>query len=138
MMTRPGKRKSVDRNQYQRYERVGRDLKKATTDLCALADNGYGNAIAILSIFACIAYADALCIHFGGFKSTEGDHARVAHALREALAGGLEEGAAKRLKRVLEEKEAVSYQGDSYTIKDALRIVDDMVGFCDWAEKALR
>ena len=114
-------------------------LRKSVEDLISIADDGdvYGNAIGISAIHACIAYGDALCIKHGGFKSSEGEHVRAVEALREALGYRVEENALKAFRRVLAQKDQISYQGDYYTVADARGLVDDMTAFCDWATAVL-
>ena len=138
-MARQGKRKAVDRDQFLKCHQVASVLAKSVDALETLADDGdvYGNAIAIVAIHTCIAYADALCVRFRGFKSSEGDHTRVAHALREAVGARLDDRTFKSLVRVLELKDEVSYQGVYYRVSDAREVLRDMTTFCDWAEKAL-
>lgn len=113
---------------------------KSASDLAELAadEDSYGNAIAIVAIHAAIAYADALSIRFGGFKSIEGDHVRAVDALKEALGDRADATAIRRLQRVLAQKDQVSYQGTHYTVADAKRLTAQAQEFATWAEELLR
>jgi hypothetical protein len=113
---------------------------KSASDLAQLATDGdsYGNAIGIVAIHAAIAYADALSIRFGGFKSGEGDHVRAVDALKEALGNRADATAIRHLQRVLAQKDQVSYQGAYYTVADAKRVATEAQGFTAWAEELLR
>ena len=107
--------------------------------MTTLSEDGdeYGNAIGICAIHACIAYADAICIKHGGFKSSEGEHTRAADALREALGNRLDETALRAFRRALSQKDQISYQGDYYTVGEAHSVVTAMNTFCDWAHSIL-
>jgi hypothetical protein len=86
MVTR-GSRKEGDRGQAEKYRRVGAALLESAQVLTELADegDGYGNAIAVVAVHACIACNDALSIAWKGVKSTEGDHTRAPDTLLFAL-----------------------------------------------------
>jgi hypothetical protein len=138
-MSTRGRRRPVDPAQFQKYHRVGAAFRRSAEDWIALAEDGdaYGNAIGITAIHACIAYSDALCVRYGGFKSSEGEHLRAIDALREALGHRADEAALKPLRRVLAQKDQISYQGDYYTVGESREVVSDMSAFCDWAEGLL-
>jgi hypothetical protein len=138
-MNKRGRRKPVDADSFRKYQRVGLAFRRSVEDLAAIAEDGdiYGNAIGLSAIHACIAYGDALCIKHGGFKSSEGEHMRAADALREALGHRIDETAFKSFRRVLSQKDQISYQGDYYTVDEARGLVEDMITFCDWATTVL-
>lgn len=110
MVTR-GRRKTTDRHQGSKYRNVGSALLQSAQDLENLAtdETRYGNAISVIGIHAAIAYNDAITIAYGGFKSTEGEHARAPDALLAALKNPSPE--AVDLLRSVVKKKAVSYQG---------------------------
>jgi hypothetical protein len=139
-MVRRGRRPSVDPAASAKYQRVAAALLKSASDLTELAagEPSYGNAIAIVAIHAAIAYADALCIRFGGFKSAEGDHVRTVDSLKAALGDRADAAAIRRLQRVLSQKDQVSYQGAYYTVESATRLTKDAQEFAAWAEEVLR
>jgi hypothetical protein len=130
----------VDPAASAKYQRVAESLMKSVSDLLELAADGdsYSNAIGIVAIHAAIAYTDALSIRFGAMKSIEGDHARAVDALKEALGDRADEKAIRPLRRVLAQKDQVSYQGEYYTVADAKRLAADAQEFASWAEELLR
>lgn len=138
-MIRRGRRRALDPSMHGKYERVGGALLQSATDLAELAGEGdwYGNAIGLIAIHGCIAYADALCIRFGGFKSTEGDHLRGSDALTEALGDRLSASKRRLFQRIVSQKDQVSYQGDYYTVEDARVLLADVRMFAGWAEELL-
>lgn len=136
-MVKRGRRKQVDPSAAVKYHRVARALRRSAVDLSDIAEDGdlYGNAIAIVAIHSAIAYADALYIAYAGFKSTEGEHGRAADALADALGTRADPQQVKTLREIIAEKDAVSYQGEYYTVADARTVVRRLEGFGNWAEE---
>lgn len=136
-MVRRGRRKGLDSSLAARYNRVARALCRSASDLCEVAEDGdlYGNAIAIVAIHSAIAHSDALCVAYGGFKSTDGEHGRPAEALQEALGARVDTRQLRTLEAILREKDSVSYQGIYYTVSDARNVVQRLEAFARWAEE---
>ena len=136
-MAKRTRRKRMDPSAAAKYHRVARALLASAVDLCEIATDGdtYGNAIAIVAIHSAIAYADALCIAYAGFKSTEGEHERAADALADALGARAEPQQLRIFRAIIREKDAVSYQGEYYTITDARTMVERLQAFARWAEE---
>ena len=130
------RRKPVDPAQAVRYHRVAAALLRSALDLQDLAVTGdaYGNALAIVAIHAAIAYGNAMAIAFGGYKSTEGEHLQAVEALQDALGARTDERMLKLLRRIIQRKDLVSYQGTYYTVEDARLVVADLAVFAQWAE----
>ena len=105
-MVKRGRRKTVDRHQAVKYIQVARALGKTLADLDTIADNGdrYGNAMGIVAVHSAIAYADALSIAFGGFKSAEGDHERTVDALKTALGHRMDPDQAQQLLAIVKKR----------------------------------
>jgi len=138
-MVKGGRRRRVDASASGKYRRIGEALLGSSRDLLQLSEEGdmYGNAVAILAIHAAIAYADAVCIAFGEFKSTEGDHQGAVKALKEAVGPRADVQAIKALGLILSEKDQVAYQGNYYTLDDASAVVRRLETFVAWAEEIL-
>lgn len=139
-MANKGRRTRVDSSHAPKYQRVGSALLRSADDLLEIADGRatYGNAVAIITIHAAIAYADALTIGYGGVKSGEGDHARVVDVVRDVLGSRADEGALRSLLRLVQRKDAVSYQGEYYTVDEARALVERGREFAAWAEVLLQ
>lgn len=135
---RLGRRKAVDRSAADKYRRVADGLLESARSLVHLADEAdhYGNAIAIVAIHAAVAWADTLCIAYAGMKSTDGDHARAADLVQDALGARADEQALKSLRSALQKKDQVSYGGDYYRVSEARTLLTRVELFCSWAEKA--
>ncbi|MBW3554487.1 MAG: hypothetical protein KY466_13305 [Gemmatimonadetes bacterium] len=114
---------------------VARALRKSAADIGVIAEDRHGNAIAIIAIHAAIAYADALCIAYGGFKSTEGEHERAVDALKQALGNRIDSKQASRLLSIVKAKDTASYQGVYYRVAEAQQLVRKLEAFGEWAEK---
>jgi hypothetical protein len=130
-----GRRKELDRADAAKYMTVARGLRKSATDIGIIAEGRHGNALAIVAIHAAIAYTDALCIAYGGFKSTEGEHERAVQALKQALGSRMDTGQGRRLLSIVKEKDSASYQGVFYTTADARRLLRKLETFAGWAEE---
>lgn len=134
-MVNLGKTRQMDRSQAAKYLRVARALHSTAGDLDQLAAEGdtYGNAMAIVAIHAAIAYADALAIAFRELKSIDGDHSMAVVTLRHAIGHRADEAQIRRLESIIDQKSAVSYQGQYYTITDARAVVAKLNAFAQWA-----
>ncbi len=131
-------RKRVDPAQSGRYRDVARALLGGATVLDTLGDDAdsYGSSLALLAVHAAIAYSDALSIAYGGVKSTDGDHDAVVPTLQAALRQDVSEAALKDLRTVLQEKDAIAYQGEAYSMQDGREIFARTQAYCVWAEAA--
>jgi hypothetical protein len=136
-MVRIGRAKDVDPSEAEKYRRVGESLLASARALEAVAVVGdpYGNAIGVVAVHSAIAYNDALCISFAGFKSTEGDHRKAADLLQRALKGRAEPGEVARLRSILALKDRVSYAGHLYRLDEAGSLLRDAEAFGAWAEQ---
>lgn len=138
-MTRKGRRTREEPSRAPKYRRVGAALLKSATDLLEVADerSTYGNAVGIIAIHATIAYSDALTVAYGGVKSGDGEHLRAVEVLRDVLGARADAEALRALTRVLQKKDAVSYQGEYYDLDEARTLLDRARAFADWAETLL-
>lgn len=133
-MVKLGATTRVGREQAARYVMVGEALHRTARDLAELAEPKYGNGLAIVAIHAAIAYTDALTIAFREIKSTDGDHARAADVLLNALGSRAADAQLRRLRAILNAKSHISYSGSYYTIEDARGILEKAGEFIAWAK----
>jgi hypothetical protein len=127
--------KQVDRVTADRYRRVAVALLSSASVLRDLADtdSSSGNAIGVLAIHAAIAWTDALCIAFGGRKST-GSHDRASAVLEDVLGARSDARQVKALRSILGDKDRVAYTGDMYSVKDGLKLLTKVEQFGKWAD----
>lgn len=93
----------------------------------------YWNAAGVLIVHAAIAYTDALTIKEGGVKSQGDDHLAAVDLLKEVVA--LDERgrkAAGHLKRIIEQKNIVSYSGEVYFKQDVEELWKHLERFRPW------
>ncbi|HKP74414.1 MAG TPA: hypothetical protein VJT67_02675 [Longimicrobiaceae bacterium] len=133
-----GRCKSVDRSVAEKYRRVALSFLEGARILAELADENdpTGNAIAVITVHAAIAWSDALTIAYAGMKSTDGDHNRAADLLHNALGARIDAQALRSLRMVLHKKDTVAYRGDYYRVPDALALLERAEEFCAWANDA--
>ena len=94
----------------------------------------YWNAAGVLIIHAAIAYTDALTIKIGGVKSQGDDHMAVVDLVREVVElDNSGETALNHLWRMIQEKNAVSYQGEIYTCQDVEKLWKQLERYKAWA-----
>lgn len=135
-MVSRGRRKTLDASHGDRYRRMGSALIESARVLHDLADeeDRFGNAIGIVVVHAVIAYADALSIAYGGFKSTEGDHAKAVDALQDAMGHQADPAKVRLLRSVISRKDEISYSGTFYRMERARKVFEEAVSFAEWAE----
>jgi hypothetical protein len=134
---RLGSVKKEPRSRAAGYQSVARSLMETARGLDTIAEARYGNGLGIVSVHAAIAYTDALTIAFRGVKSVDGDHSRAAEVLVHALGQRADEGQVRRLKRVLNAKSHVSYNGAYYTLSEGRELFKDVSRYGSWAEEML-
>jgi hypothetical protein len=127
-------RKRVDKSHAPQYAETGRVFLESAQALSDVADDGApcGNAIALLAIHAAISYGDALTIAFGELKSAD-EHGKATDALRSVLGSRVPPAQIRSLRKILQEKDAVSYQGTYYTLADGRKLLKRSRTFCAWA-----
>lgn len=99
-------------------------------------DAPYGNAIALLGIHAAISYTDALAIAYGEKKSAD-EHTKAVDTLRSILGSRLPETQVKQLRKILLQKDTVSYQGSYYSLAEGQSLLRAAVAYCKWAAELL-
>jgi hypothetical protein len=96
-----------------------------------------GSSVAVLSIHAAIAYADALTIRAAGRKSKSGDHRDAESFLASVLAlrSSDDKAALKAFRALLSRKDEVSYTDDMATDLDADTMLVRLTLFAKWADR---
>lgn len=126
----------VDKTQAAGYAETGRVFLASAQALSDVADEGapYGNAIALLAIHASISCSDALSIAFGERKSAV-EHSKAVDTLASILGSRLSAARARDFRKILMEKDTVSYQGSYYTLEEGQRILKVAQSYCAWARE---
>lgn len=137
-MVRRTTTRRVDRSNATKYAETGSVFLGSARALSDVADEGasYGNAIGLLAIHAVISFTDALSIAYGERKSAD-EHTKAADTLRAILGNRLPDNRVKQLRKILADKDVVSYQGTYYTLEEGRRLLNVAASFCAWAEGLL-
>ncbi|MBI3982054.1 MAG: hypothetical protein HY337_04025 [Gemmatimonadetes bacterium] len=136
-MARVDRAKQVDPAHADMYAEVGRRLLLAGRAMLERGDARHAPALAIVSIHATIAFADAVCIHAAGKKSTSPDHEAAARLLRSVAGQRLPKPTERTLQRLLGEKNRLEYEGYVATMKEAQELLLRAERFAAWAEEVL-
>jgi hypothetical protein len=136
-VTRVDRTKRVDPSQADNYAELGRRLLHAGRVIIERADARHASALAILSVHAAIAYADAVAVHVGGRKSTSADHEAAVRLLRSVLGQRLPTTVERMLNRLLAEKDRLEYQGYLATMQEATSLLGRATQIAAWAEEML-
>jgi hypothetical protein len=125
----------VPRSKYEDYLNVAENFH-AGADTAKTFE--YWNAAGVLIIHAAIAYTDAITIKIGGTKSQGDDHMAAVDLVRQVVALDKNgERAVNHLWRMIQEKNAVSYQGEIYTRQDVDKLWKHLDRYRAWARTIL-
>lgn len=128
-------RKSIPRHRFKDYENVAEHFYEAAKDSMELE---YWTAAGVLIVHSAIAFSDALCIKLAGVKSVGEDH-EDAIILVENVVGETDDKkrAVNQLKRIIEEKNKVSYLGELYSGAQTREMWKRLERFRKWAKTIL-
>jgi hypothetical protein len=136
-VARIARAKRVDPVRADGYAELGRRLLLAGRAILDDRDSRHASGLVVLGIHSAIAFSDALCVRFGGRKSTSADHAEAVKLLRATLGARLPAEMEKLLGRVLSEKDRFEYQGYVATMREAETLFSKAERFGAWAELVL-
>jgi|ERR1044071_3207693 hypothetical protein len=134
-MVRPGRRQSVSRSKESNYRMVAENFYAGAEAAKAYE---YWNAAGVLIVHAAIAYTDAITIKVGGVKSRGEGHMETADLLKDTVEldeSGLQ--ALQHLRRMIEQKNLVSYSGEVYSEKDIDVLWKHLERYRYWARRML-
>jgi hypothetical protein len=128
-------RKTIDRVKYREFHKTANHFFEAAQ---AAMELDYWTAAGVLIIHSAIAYADALSIRMSGEKSAGEDHEDAIALLETIVAASQEKTRAlNQLRRIIEEKTAVSYMGEIYSASQTKDLWKRLERFRLWAESML-
>jgi hypothetical protein len=135
-VVRGSKRVHVDRSQYRNYLTVARNFYEGAE---VATEYEYWNAAGVLIVHAAIAYADAISIKVGGVKSRGEAHQETVDLLDELAAASQEKKSALvQLRKIIEQKNIVSYSGEVYYRKNVEYLWKLLKRFQSWVEDILK
>jgi len=137
-MTRTGPSRRTGEQFWKGRLDNARAYRKLARDCADLAEER-SNANPIISHVgtAAIAYADALTAKHRG-RVNQRDHNAVVKALRDALGNRLPASQERRIRRILEHKDAAQYGASVGRLAEARKLLDDLERFASWAEMEAR
>lgn len=96
------------------------------------------NAIGVVAVHAAIAYMDSVTIRQAGSKSKGEDHLKAVDHMAACVAPGpAAKAAITQLRRIMAEKNRVSYSGELFTRREAERLLTNLERFRRWAHDVL-
>lgn len=134
-MTKRTSRKAVDRPQYQDYKKAAQHFYEAAG---VAMEYSYWTAAGVLIVHSAIAYADAISINLSGQKSSSTNHEDAIALVNDAVANGeTKRNAINQLRRIIEEKNKISYSGDLYREAIIRELWKRLERFQTWAIRIL-
>jgi hypothetical protein len=99
---------------------------------------GYFNAAGVLIVHSAIALADSITIKYSSSKIKGDSHYDVIALLKNVLPQKLKnDSAIDHLKRIIDQKNLVSYSGDIYHKSDITKLHKHFLRFSNWANSVL-
>ncbi len=136
-MTRIGAGKATDPAFTTGRLAVARSFLRMAEAGMTLAEEGLPqNPVISNTVLSAIAYSDALTAKFKG-RVNQKDHRAVAKALRDALGNRFPVAQETRLSRILSSKDDVQYGARTSTAGEALRMLELLREFAQWAEEEM-
>lgn len=109
-------RKSYEATEYSKFIKVSENFINGAE---VAAEYEYYNAAGVLIIHAAIALADAVTIRFASVKCKGENHYEIIKLLKEAAPTDKQKSKAiTHFEKLIDHKNAVSYQGEIYRAKD--------------------
>lgn len=129
-------RKAISRHRFSDYQNVADHFYSAANDSIDLE---YFTAAGVLIVHSAIAYADALCIKLSGVRSIGDSHEDAIALVESVVADSSEKSKAiNQLRRIIEEKNKVSYLGELYSASMAKDMLQRLERFRIWALEILQ
>lgn len=134
-MTKKSPRIKINYNKYLSYKKIAQSFFDAAI---VSAEFNYYNAAGVLFVHSAIAYSDAITIKLSSSKCSGDNHFQIITFLNEIIKEGAEKSKAlNQLRKIIDQKNFVSYSGDEYTKKDITALQKYSERFQTWALKIL-
>ena len=128
-------RKSYEATDYSKFLKVSKNFINGSE---VAAEYEYYNAAGVLIIHAAIALADAVTIRFASAKCTGDNHYEVIKLLKEAAPADKQKTKAiTQFEKLIDHKNAVSYQGEIYQAADIKLLRKHFDRFNAWVESVI-
>jgi hypothetical protein len=128
-------RKEVHSSDYINFLKVSENFFEGAK---LASDFEYFNAAGVLIVHAAIALADAVTVRFSSSKSSGDNHYEIIQLLKEtAPVSSQTKSALTKFERIIDHKNAVSYQGLIYNKEDIDQLLKHFERFSNWAKTIL-
>lgn len=124
---------AVPRREARHYLAKAEDFLAGAKD--ALSNNQYDTAM-LAAVHSGISSVDAVCVQFGGKRSTDPNHARASDLLVELVGSGASTSAAQ-FRMLLAKKTAVEYEARRSNARDVEEAVKRANRLVTWANRML-
>ncbi|MBK7105452.1 MAG: hypothetical protein IPH62_09225 [Ignavibacteriae bacterium] len=134
-MVKKVSRKQYETSNYKNFLKVAENFINGA-DLAL--DYEYYNAAGVLIIHSAIALADAVTIRFGSVKCTGENHYEIIKLLQETAPNSKQTSVAiTHFDKLIDHKNAVSYQGEIYDSADIKTLRKHYERFSVWVKSIL-
>lgn len=125
----------VDYNRYLDFIKVAENFKEGAE---LAFEFNYYNAAGVLIVHSAIALADSITIKYSSSKIKGESHYDVIALLKNVLPPKLKnDSAIDHLKKIIDQKNLVSYSGDIYQKSDINKLNKHFNRFFNWAKSVL-
>lgn len=136
-MARKGTQVVVDRTRWRDDYALGENFYQAAREALDVGFE-YWNAIGAVVVHAAIAYMDSVTINRAGPKSKGEDHLKAVDNMAAAAPGDTAAKAAvTQLRRIVSEKNRVSYSGEFFSKREVERLMANLERFRRWVRAVL-
>jgi hypothetical protein len=128
-------RKEIESTEYITFLKVSDNFNEGAK---LAFDFEYFNAAGVLIVHSAIALADAVTIKFSSAKCAGENHYEIIKLLKEAVHSSEKtKSALMRFEKIIDHKNAVSYQGQIYKKEDIVMLFKHFDRFSRWAKTIL-
>jgi hypothetical protein len=121
----------IDNNKHLDFVKVAQNFKEGAE---LAYEFGYYNAAGVLIVHSAIALADSITIKYSSLKIKGDSHYDVIALLKNVLPQKLKNNSAiDHLKKIIDQKNLVSYSGDIYHKSDITKLNKHFIRFSNWA-----
>jgi len=134
-MTKKTPKVRIPYSKYSSYKKIAHGFFEAAV---IAAEMGYYNAAGVLFVHSAIAFGDAITIKLSSTKSSGDNHFQIISLIEDiAKVSNEKTKALNHLRKIVDQKNLVSYSGEEYNQKDIIELQKNAQRFQTWALKIL-
>jgi hypothetical protein len=134
-MTKKTSKIKIHRLRFLSYKKIAHNFVEAANISTEL---GYYNAAGVLFVHSAIALGDAITIKLSSIKSSGDNHFQIISLIEDVVKESKEKSKAlNHLRKIIDQKNLVSYSGEEYNHKDIIELQKNALRFQTWALKIL-